>query len=1173
MSLLRSETAEAWQRSTGLQRAMILAALNPETPGAYLQQLVVRMNESLDAPAFARALEICFARHAGLMARFAFRDGELFQTRGESAPPAPEMIDLRDQSGSIEERLQKFLESDRARVLPLLSEDPLWRSSLLTLDHGEFAWVWTHHHALCDGASYGPLLLDLFATYDRLRRGELEAAPGVAPDFFDYLAWREAQNWEAPRPAWRARFSAGDAPSSLPEVRGLTARAIASDASGSMKLQVEINDETNAAVHALCEATELTPNTLVVAAIALWLARMDGADEAIFAQMRAARRSTLAGAASIVGPLVNTVPLRLRVPDDASVSDWLQVVRGELIALRALEHCSLGQISAWTGLEIGPSGFPLVLNFQRAPLAEELRAAGLAPERGNVSLIQRIDVPLLVNAFAAPRLAIEIIARPVHISAASARAVANGLALALRAIAQNPRGRIGDIDLITAQEHALLDLAGRGARVAVPERNAHEFIERQIAAQPNAMAMTHRGREFRFADLGASAARVADAIGKEKNAVEIVAVILPPGPEIVCAILGILRAGAAFFLINPATPSAERATMLERLAIDLAITDEAHFSETKNTIRRVLAFDKIARATTSATSPPRPREIFANNLAYLVHTSGSTGEKKFVEIEHGALANTLCGLIREYQMQPGDRRIARAMPGNDYFITEVLVCLSAGATLVFPEHCGALSIAEFMETLRRERITVTGLPASYWHEWVRALRDDGVDEIPPELRLVICSMEKADPILLAKWARLTSGRVHWLNAYGPAEVTIVSNAFHPDAARALHADHVPIGRPIANTEVYVLDRKLRRVPPGMTGEIAIAGVGVGRGYRGDAETTRAKFVANPHATSAEFSRLYLSGDYGYVDAEAQLVFLGRRDQQVKISGHRIELAEVEIALQAHPQIRQAIATAEGEEGERRLVAHLLADDSLDQGAFRTWLHGHLPPQLRPADFVRVDAVPILPTGKVDRRGLSAAYDGKRRAIRTELPLEAANTLGRMLALWSELFGHRHMIAPDDSFFHLGGNSLLAVRLLARIEKDFGEAFSLHDLFTHPSVAGLVALLERKEAPPAFSSLIALNSGGSGPPLFIFHGWTGGVFHTLEFARRLEGARPVFGLQAIEHAGLARHRTFAEMTRHYADEMIRAHPTGSYELFGHSLGGMIAYATALELVRRGRSVAR
>ncbi|MGZ4985469.1 MAG: non-ribosomal peptide synthetase, partial [Chthoniobacterales bacterium] len=1045
----------------------------------------------------------------------------------------------------------------------ILDDAPVWRSALLSLGKGERAWVWSHHHALCDNF-VAPLLRGIFGVYDRLLAGAVVESEPASPDFYDYLRWRETQDWSAAQADWRERFKPGDRMTALPEVRG---SLLPDDQTN--RIAVNIAPETNRALRELCLRAEITLNTVVIAAWGLWLARTQEERRAIFAIMRGARKATIPGAESIFGFFTNTVPIAVPISDDISMVDWLRDVRREIVALRSLEYCSLGEIAQWTGLELGPEGPASVINFLRMGMTDELRASGLPEKRTRVSLRQTVDVPLMINACELPQLHIDILARAGFVSMATARAAARGLSAILSAIVAAPQSRLGEIDLLSEYDHAILEKAEYGPRIELLETNAHALLERQIRERPDALAIKQGARELTFAQLDELAEQVAQAIAQAGLTSDVVAVVLPPGPEIVAAMLGILRAGAAFLLLNPAAPRLERERMLRRLSISVAFTDETFTTEIQAAVPRVLEFAEIAR--TGLTSTRTRPEIRANDLAYLVHTSGSTGEKKFVEIEHRSLANTIRVLAGTCRMQPGDRRIARATPGNDYFITEVLTCLSGGGLLIFPERGGAMTIAEFDAMLRRERITVTGIPTSYWHEWVRALDENGAQALPPDLRFVICAMEKVDPSLLAKWKRMAGDRVDWINAYGPAEATIVSTIYHLRDEAAPDPAHVPIGRPIDNTEVYVLDARHRKLPVGVTGEIAVAGLGVARGYRADENATRKKFVANPHSRSNEFSRLYLTGDYGYVDGCGQLVFVGRRDEQIKIAGHRIELGEIENALSEYPGLRQVVITAEGSESERRLVAHLVPNGAFAPDDLRGWMEHRLMPQMRPADFVAVETIPIMPTGKVDRRALSAVYQ-TRAKLPNECKIEHGDaTEGKLFALFNELFGDRHLVGRSDSFFHLGGNSLLAVRLLARIETELGANLSVHDLFTHPTIAGLAAFIDQTGAKHEFLSLIKMNEGGAGPPLFIVHGWSGGVFHCLEFARRLEDERPVFGLQAVELADRPRHRTVEEMAAHYAEELMRAHPGISYELFGHSLGGVIAYATACELLRRGERV--
>ena len=388
---------------------------------------------------------------------------------------------------------------------------------------------------------------------------------------------------------------------------------------------------------------------------------------------------------------------------------------------------------------------------------------------------------------------------------------------------------------------------------------AHDRIDNRIAEQPDSIAFRGKGREITYRELGDAAERIRVFLGAIGGSEDVVALILPPGPEIACAMLGVLRAGRAFFVINPSSPPEERAAMLRRVGVVAAIVADDLVEESATMLRHVFAYETIVETKMLADSVRTRPQIKPTDLAYVVHTSGSTGDKKFVEIEHRSLANALDQLTKLFDIGPNDRRIARASPGADYFISEILVTLSAGATLVFPERHGPMSLGDFLKEIREQQITVTGIPASFWHEWVRAMDEDGGHAIPPHLKLVISGMEKINPQLLEKWRRIVGDKVRWLNVYGPAETTLIATAYEAGSESGDDASNVPIGKALGNTQVYVLDHGLRRLPVGVTGEIGVAGLGVARGYRGDAKATRAKFVPNPHDNSAEFSRLYRNG--------------------------------------------------------------------------------------------------------------------------------------------------------------------------------------------------------------------------------------------------------------------------------------------------------------------------
>jgi amino acid adenylation domain-containing protein len=1127
---------------------MVLASLKSPQRAVYHQQLIVTLKELVEPVTFLQAARICLSRHAGFMAQFLLPEGELFQRRLKIECPASELRDVT--------HLDMFLAEDGP--LPLARNQPAWRSTFLQLPSDQQVWVWTFHHAICDGVSEIPLLNEVFVAYDEIRAGHEPSCEPVRPDMLDHLDWLEKQDWEWAKAEWRSRISPSETVTQLPEVRGFFESSV--PATQALRREtVRIDAEMRAALDRLIVESEVTANTVVVGALALTLGRLRSESRVIFAAMREARQSSITGAESIAGSLTNTLPICLDLPENISVAEWLRQIRRQWVALRTLEQCSLAQIMEWTGLEIGADTLPILLDFRRATLDARVQATGLS-ERCAVELRQANDLVLMIGGYEKPALELEVVWRGDRVPAAIAQLIARTLEFALRSFAQDPHQTLGQLELVNEEQRATIEMAALTSHQLAVRPFAHALIEEQISKQPNTPALVSCSRLMNYGELSLLADRVASVVRDG----EIVAVVMPPGPEIAAVMLGLLRRGSVFFLLNPETPQTERALMLGRLQIRTAIVLDSFANAMKRHVPEVVRFSEIEQLTINGSRASG--EIKPSDLAYIVHTSGSTGEKKFVEVEHHSLAHALGALVDLFGIVPGDRRIARASPGTDYFISEILVTLSGGGAVVFPNSAGALTITEFTAEMRRERITVTGIPASYWHEWVRQMNEN--NELPRDLRLVITGMERVDPVALAKWRKLFGDRVRLLNVYGPAETTLIATAYESSEADEADPIHVRIGRPVASAAVRVLDHGLRRLPPGVVGELCIGGTGVGRGYRDDEHATRSQFVADPF-DSRNGARLYRTGDYGYLDSAGYFVFVGRRDQQVKIRGHRVELGEIEVALQRNDSVRQAVCTMMPHGDDGWLVAHIVPEQTFSETELRAWLKTHLPAHMRPAEVAVLDEIPMLRSGKVDRDALSKAHAERIAQQNSGAGCPAGS--GKLEQLWQELFGRHHQILPTDNFFDCGGDSLKAVQLLAGIEKEFGVSLSLQDLFVHPTIVGQRALIECGGTASNYTSLSRLNETKSGRPLVILHGWGGGFFHTIHFALRLD--RPVYGLQAIEHVGKSRHESVEEMAAHYADEMMREFGNGPTDLLGHSVGGVIAYATACALAQRRHCVGK
>jgi amino acid adenylation domain-containing protein len=652
---------------------------------------------------------------------------------------------------------------------------------------------------------------------------------------------------------------------------------------------------------------------------------------------------------------------------------------------------------------------------------------------------------------------------------------------------------------------------------------------------------------------------------------------------LIVALLGVLKAGGAYLPLDPAYPPDRLAFMLEDSGAQLVLTRERLRHLFPTTGAAVLCLDAAGRVDAGAGEDPAPvaaespGPVSPDSLAYVIYTSGSTGRPKGVMIQHRSLACYVRTVEREWALQPGDRVLQFISISFDMSVEEIFPCLALGATLVLRTEGMIDSVAGFLDACGARAVTVLVLPTAYWHEVASAIAREGLT-LPPSVRLVYFGGDKALPERVSGWRAHVSPDVRLVNSYGPTEAT-VTVTMHDLAAAAGGAPdaepagrEVPLGRPLPNVQLYVLDGYGQPAPVGVPGELHIGGVMLARGYLRRPGLTAERFVPDPFG-AAPGGRLYRTGDLVRARADGALEFLGRADHQVKVRGFRVELGEVEAALARHPAVRDlAVVAREGPPGERRLVAYLLADPAaLPPAAARRFLAGRLPDYMIPAHFVVLPRLPLTPNGKLDRRALPPPDEGRDDGA--ALPAAPRTALeARLVGLWEELLGVRP-VGVTDSFFDLGGHSLLALRLITRLRDSLGRELPLATLLRAPTVERLAAALEQTGAPPASGSpLVPIQPNGSRAALFLVHPSGGGVLCYADLARALGEDQPVYGLQS---RGLDDDRlpyaSVEDMVAAYAEAIRAVQPRGPYLVGGWSLGGVIAFELARRLRRQGEPV--
>jgi amino acid adenylation domain-containing protein len=750
----------------------------------------------------------------------------------------------------------------------------------------------------------------------------------------------------------------------------------------------------------------------------------------------------------------------------------------------------------------------------------------------------------------------------------------NSLQILLRGALAAPDQSVWTLPILTEDEKRRILREWNQTKTDYPAHKClHELVEQQAVHFPDGIAVADGNSKLTYGEFNTRANQLAHYLRNCGVGLGVrVGICLEPSFDFAVAILATLKAGGACVPLDPKYPAERLAYMLRDVQAAVLITKGGILPEAVTGDGCKLLFLDEQSPLFSAEPITNPASgVSPHDIAYMIYTSGSTGKPRGVLLAHAGLVNYNLNAARMYSMGRQDRVLQFCSISFDIAVEELFTTWLSGATLVLRSEEMSLAIPDFLDWIDRQRITVLDLPTAFWHEWVRCLPELR-ESAPPELRLVIVGGEKASSEAYATWLRMVGCRVRWINTYGPTEASICATTFEPNIdPNSPVPENIPIGRPLANTQVYLLDRHLNPVPVGIAGELHIGGVGVALGYLNRPEMTAEKFISDPFSLDPG-ARLYKTGDLARYLPSGEIEFLGRRDDQVKIRGFRIELGEIEAALAKHPGVREvAVIAREVVPDEKRIAAYLVPASRKKPivADLRAYLQQQLPDYMVPSAFVFLKALPLTPNGKVNRRELPAPEvlsPSSTSTVTASDPLQL-----QFVRIWQEVLGIGS-IGVRDNFFELGGHSLLAARLMQRTEKLVGRPLPLAMLLRFPTIEQLAAVVVRDGWSQHWSSLVPLQPGGSQPPLFCVHGVGGNVLGFWELGRHMRPDFPFYGLQSQGLDGKDPcHERVEDMATHYLEEIGSVQPKGPYFLGGFSFGGLVAYEMAQQLRLRGEEV--
>ena len=1149
---------------------------------AFNESVTLRFTGPLNKSALERAWRALIDRHEMLRSAFS-ADGTQFLVFREIAA---DMIWL-DCSGKTDvqkdQAIADYVSQDTLCVFDLL-HGPLVRAGLITLSETTHHLTITAHHIVCDGWSLGILMQDLSALYSAYAQRITPALPD-APLFSQYAAdqrlFEQSEEYKQTEQFWVGQYrqppTVLNLPTDFPRPAVRTYR--------SNRRDYEIDSALVGAVKAMGVQIGCSFVTTLMAAFEVLLHRLTGQDDIVVGLPAAGQAAT--GNYRLVGHCVNLLPLRSFPTHDLSFSQYLK--QHKEAALDALEHQRLTFGSLLKKITVQRDAsrvslVPVIFNVDMG-MADDVAFYGL-----DYTLIsnprQYEAVDLFLNAGGSEgALTLEWSYNTQLFRAETIDRMMAEFERLLRAVVADPTIRLDRIPLVDQHEQITQLATWNDTGADYPRHTPlHQLLAQTARRYSNKTALIVNDERMSFRVLDETANRVAHYLKRTGiGPGDLVGVMLDRSPNLLVSLLAVLKAGAAYLPIDPDYPHDRIAFMLSDSAARLLITSDKYAGRLAHETPELLIGHALTESVSGTPERDDPTDapdslVTGNDLAYLLYTSGSTGQPKGVMIEHRNLVNLLYSMIDWPGITSDDVLLGVTTISFDIAGLELFLPLLTGATLVLADAQTAKDGRALLErlsdrTILDESITfIQATPATY-----KMLLAAGWEARLP-LKILCCGEPMSNDLARQLFPRCDT---LW-NMYGPTETTIYSTGTqitNPD-------ERISIGRPIHNTQVYIVDEQFNPLPVGVVGEIYIAGDGVGRGYRNRPELTADRFVRNPFA---ETGLMYRTGDLGSFTETGAVHCLGRVDQQVKIRGYRIELGEIENTLCRIDDIGEAVVIArEDRPGDQRLVAYIVPGSRQLNGhasvttalpdQIRRWKRlagATLPDYMIPGDFVVLSALPLTPNGKIDRRALPKPTPATPVSNGQSVsPENAEETL--LLSIWADVLGRdgaaRAVVSVLDDFFELGGHSLIAVQVMTRLEKETGRRLPLSTLFEYPTIRQLASLLRADKPTTAFKSLVPIRPQGSKVPIYIIHGIGLNLLYFKSLVDYMDPDQPIYGLQARGLDGtdvpLDKMESIAAC---YIAEVLDQNPLGPYAIAGYSFGGYVALEMARQLKAMGREV--
>lgn len=1048
-----------------MQEGILFHTCYAQNTGTYCISAACILEGDLNVDAFRKAWQSIVDRHSILRTGFFWENREKpLQIVFRKADLPFRQQDWRGVSASVQQiQMEQYLRADREQNFDL-RKPPLLRLALIRLNERAYYVVWSHHHLVLDGWCQSLLLKEVFTRYEAYRQGQECVLEKVRP-YGDYIAWLQQQDLSKAETFWREKLQGFRIPVLLAGDRnGETPHREMGQEFGI--LPEELLNKLNG----LSRRRRLTLNTLMQGAWAVLLSRYSDRQDVVFGTIVSGRPPQLAGMEEMIGLFINNLPVRVWLDLEKPVCEWLNELQDQRVTMSEHEYSPLVEVQRWSEVPRGTPLFDNILVFDNYPVDEALPRLAKSLRTHGLRMLENNNYPLSVDVGIGKRLLIKITYDLSRFDSVSISRILLHLERVLETIVEDPDRRLGELDVLNHREREQLLVGWNETEVKYSEVGGiHHLIEEQVDRNPDAIAAVFEGKQVNYRELNRLTNRLACYLRKLGVGPEVlVGICVDRSLEMIVGILGIMKAGGVYVPIDSTFPLERIDFILQDAGAAVLLTQE-HLEERLPVQKGIVVYMDRELEVEEDSEENVNSGITGKNLAYVIYTSGSTGRPKGVAVEHRQVVNYTRGIIERM-----------GFGSEEHFATVSTIAADLGNTVIFPSLCsgGCLHI------ISEERLT-DGVKLA---EYFESRRIDHLKIVPSHLKSLLRTrhrngiMPRKSLILggeasECEWVRMLaelSPDCRIFNHYGPTETTVGVLACRPgEMELSAPLGIMPLGRPLSNSQVYLLSSRMEPVAVGMRGEIHIGGEGVARGYLGRPDWTAERFIPDPFGRPGA-GRLYRTGDWGRYLVDGQIEFLGRTDDQVKLRGYRVELGEIESVLREERKVAEVtVVVREDEPGEKHLVAYIVAknESTVSAGELRRYLRERLPGYMVPSYFVLLEKLPLTTNGKVNRQALPVPKTENRKE--EELP-ELQTAIEEVLAMiWTQVL-KLERVGLRENFFELGGHSLLAMQVVSRIREVFKVELPLHELFDHPTVKALgvrVDLLRCADPEPMIPVLV------------------------------------------------------------------------------------------------------